>query len=277
MRKRSTARRPSEPWRKYVVRKDGSRVRNECYSPKGVRHGTPMSSGSSEQVMGEVMAHSGGSSLVVPARTVPFPQGYKSLMSAQEKVVFARDVALEVEDLGYDVVASSVTGSRLRGTDHEDSDSDFLLLVSDKTKAFSFDRGEYEGQVQSLGSYLDKVSTSVPYMECLMSPFRVTDRRFAPVIDAVRPNITEFRYHADKFAMHLCARPAMKPEKRARNVLSTYLFRETVNPLMTRSVYEMTHPGKSDAADWLEEIHSIRGIDMNDETRDTVRILRSNG
>lgn len=46
---------------------------------------------------------------------------------------------------------------------------------------------------------------------------------------------------------------------------------------MPRSVYEMTHPGKSDAADWLEEIHSIRGIDMNDETRDTVRILRSNG
>lgn len=162
MRKRSTARRPSEPWRKYVVRKDGSRVRNECYSPKGVRHGASVSSGSSEQVMGEVMAHSGGSGLVVPAVTVPFPQGYKSLMSAQEKVVFARDVALEVEDLGYDVVASSATGSRLRGTDHEDSDSDFLLLVSDKTKAFSFDRGEYEGQVQSLGSYLDKVSTSVP-------------------------------------------------------------------------------------------------------------------
>ena len=164
----------------------------------------------------------------------------------------------------------------MRGTDHEDSGSDFLLLVSDKTKAFSFDRGEYEGQVQSLGSYLDKVSTSVPYMEYLMSPFGVTDRRFAPVIDAVRPNITEFRYHADKFAMHLCARPAMKPEKRARNVLSTYLFRETVNPLMPRSVYEMTHPGKSDAADWLEEIHSISGVDMNDETRDTVRILRGN-
>lgn len=167
----------------YVVRKDGSRVRNECYSPKGVRHGASMSSGSSEQVMGEVMAHSGGSSLVVPARTVPFPQGW--------------------------------------GT--------------------------------------------------------VTDRRFAPVIDAVRPNITEFRYHADKFAMHLCARPAMKPEKRARNVLSTYLFRETVNPLIPRSVYEMTHSRKSDAADWLEEMHSIRGIDMNDETRDTARILRSNG
>lgn len=52
MRKRSTARRPSEPWRSYVVRKDGSRVRNECYSPKGVRHGASMSSGSSEQVMG---------------------------------------------------------------------------------------------------------------------------------------------------------------------------------------------------------------------------------
>lgn len=77
--------------------------------------------------------------------------------------------------------------------------------------------------------------------------------------------------------MHLCARSAVKPEKRARNVLSTYLFRETVNPLMPRSVYEMTHLGKSDAADRLEEIHSIRGVDMNDETRDTVRILRSNG
>lgn len=139
-----------------------------------------------------------------------------------------------MRSLGLTPVAASVSGSRLRGVDTPTSDTDVLVLVSEKTKARTVELdhlGDVEGQVQSLSSYASLLSRSVPYVEFLNSPFMVTDPTYAPFLRALRPDPYVLAVHAERFVHHLMYRSGVAVDKRTRTAACVHYLLETGSPL----------------------------------------------
>lgn len=261
------ANRPSQSNMEYVTDSHGKRVINRAFKAKRKP---------SQKANYSAITSITHTNFTIPKRTIKSPKGYGGVMTRKEKIESGKEIADIVRGMGYDVATASITGSVLKGLDHEESDMDFLVLVGDKIKPFAFtgDNDEYEGQVVPLEKFRDNVSRSVPFMEFLMSPFRVTTDKYEPVFTSIRPSMTEFKYHADKSVMHNLSRESVSEDKAGRAVLSTFLFRDTGNPLMPRTVFDNTHPRRFEAAEWAEGVYNIRDAEMSDHARRSIDYLR---
>lgn len=82
-------------------------------------------------------------------------------------------------------LTSSITGSALRGNDRPDSDIDVLVIVQENIKARDVHNVEVNGIVldakfESLTNFSQKLDTSFPYTEFILSPFRITVPQWHP-------------------------------------------------------------------------------------------------
>ena len=152
------------------------------------------------------------------APDVDLPNCYEPYLSPGDKVRYACEAAKIVEAKGLTPVSFSIVGSALRGNDRPDSDVDVLVIVDGKTRSKVFYGGGFDGKIESMDNYLKKYGRSVPYVEFLLSPFRVTDRRFKPMMDSLRWETTEFMWHADKFVQHAKNRDPAKGQQMATGV-----------------------------------------------------------
>lgn len=219
------------------------------------------------------------------------PGGYRSHMSTAAKLdVAERATDLVSQQFNLTPVAASVTGSRLRGLDRIDSDTDILVLVTEKElvpnkphRALTVELpelGDVEGQVQSLSAFLDKISTSVPYTEFWRSPFLLAEPWTRALFDAVRINRTVLEAHAQRFALHAAVRASMPTVKRANAVLVAKTVVERLSPLMARGDFDFPSPASLDAADWIEQTAADFVLEHPDGSLDertlaaTSRLLR---
>lgn len=178
----------------------------------------------------------------------PLPDNYHSLVSREYKVSYALELAELARDRGLTPVAVSVTGSTLRGQDHEDSDVDALVLVEDKDfKATTWDN---DVQVQSFGTYVEKLSTSVPYVEFLNSPFMVVDPRYRPYLMSQVVNPLVLHSHAQRFVGHAMARRT--GDKTYRNCFATWYLLNHGTPLVPREFMDEQN-APAEFWYWLEE------------------------
>lgn len=156
-------------------------------------------------------------------------------------------------------IAATVTGSRLRGVDHENSDVDVLVLIAEKgTKAKTLAPWncpvtglETEGQVQSLDGFLSRVSTSVPYVEALTSPVMLADPAYGPLLRALRPAKVTLAGHAQRFAHHTATRAQCPVHKAANHTHAAYAVAHGLTPLLDR---EQARPGSArslEVAQWV--------------------------
>lgn len=190
----------------------------------------------------------------------PLPDWYQSLMSRQDKLASAR-MAFELTiGRGLTPVAASVTGSRLRGVDHEESDVDVLVLVSEKlphAKTWRFSE-EVEGQCQSIDKYAMLISRSVPYAEFQLSPFLVVEESYAPLLAALRPDPYLWQAHAERFVCHHLNRKSVIPSKSLRTALCVWWTAHEGTPLFPRHMLG-DPPGR--ALDWIREVAVAGGVD----------------
>lgn len=181
------------------------------------------------------------------------PEWYHSLISTEDKLNIARDAMRVATERGLTPVAASVTGSRLRGVDHEGSDTDVLVLVSEKlprAKTWQFSE-EVEGQVQSVYQYASLLTRSVPYLEFQKSPFMVADASYAPFLASLRLNPYLWGVHAEGFVGHLLSRSAVDPAKRLRTALCVWWLIESGTPLFPRHLLD---DPPVEALMWLREV-----------------------
>lgn len=188
-------------------------------------------------------------------RHLALPEHYASPMSTNQKLDIARTAADYVRSKGLTPVASSVTGSRLRGVDGPDSDVDVLVLVSDpmrKSRTMNHVPGlsDAEGQVQSVFTFAEKLSTSVPYVEFQRSPFRLTDPSYAPYLDALRADENVLAVHAERFVHHVLTRPNVSVPKRVRTAACVYHLLHAGSPLCPRS-YAAVQTLPQEVKDWV--------------------------
>lgn len=174
--------------------------------------------------------------MIIPHEGIKLPDHYKPLMSAEEKIEYAYEYADRVAQLGLTPVASSVTGSRLRGVDSETSDVDGLVLVAEdihRAKSMADDVS-----VQSLNTFVSTLSTSMPYVEFLRSPFMIADPRTLPYLQSQRVNHYVFNVHAERFVGHLQNRATLSatPEKLFRNSVCAWYTSKTLSPLTPRDI-----------------------------------------
>lgn len=191
--------------------------------------------------------------------------GWTPLKTVEENLAATSRVLNHVAAAGYHPVAASVAGSRLRGLDHEDSDTDVLVVVNDDKatmdrlnrssvrKSFALD-GETEGQLVSLTSFMDKVSTSVPYASLLYSPLLVTDTRYTPLFAATRPSTLSLTAHADRFMVHAVSRAAQGHRKAANNALASHVLTNRLNATLCREEATPGSPLCLTVADHVEEV-----------------------
>lgn len=192
--------------------------------------------------------------------------GWAPLKTVEENLDVTHDILDHVAAAGYHPVAASVAGSRLRGLDHEDSDTDVLVVVNDDKatmdrlnrcgsvhKSFALDN-ETEGQLVSLTSFMEKVSTSVPYASLLYSPLLVTDTRYTPLFAATRPSTLSLLTHADRFMVHAVSRAAQGHRKAANNALAAYTLARRLNATLSRQEATPGSPLCLTVADHVEEV-----------------------
>ena len=179
----------------------------------------------------------------VPVNPQDFPRGYVRGMPLIYRSAVDYLAVTHVAEMGLTPVAVTITGSRLRGTHTDTSDTDVLVLVAEKLpKAKTIRRDTallpFEGQVQSIYRYAELLSTSVPYVEALRSPFLMATLEWAPFLRALRVNDYVLEKHARNFARHLTTRTAMvnRPEKLDRQLAALYVLVTTGSPLVPRQV-----------------------------------------
>lgn len=151
-------------------------------------------------------------------------EGYFSHLSSAQKQMYAMQAIEHVanSESSLTPIAASVVGSSLRGNDRLDSDVDILVIVLEKVCAreFSFidDNGaEVDGKIESLNSFMEKIQTSVPYMEFALSPFRQTDSRFYALFNSLalsNVNSYVFTERVEDFEEHMIERAAKSGDKK---------------------------------------------------------------
>lgn len=151
-------------------------------------------------------------------------EGYFSHLSPAQKQMYAMQAIEHIanSESSLTPIAASVVGSSLRGNDRLDSDVDILVVVLEKVRAreFSFidNNGvEVDGKIESLNSFMQKIQTSVPYMEFAFSPFRQTDSRFYALFNSLalsNVNSYVFTVHADDFEEHMIERAVKSGDKK---------------------------------------------------------------
>ncbi|AKJ72653.1 hypothetical protein PP301_gp069 [Gordonia phage GMA2] len=216
----------------------------------------------------------------------PTPDYWTPLLSVSEMQDFARRAANRVEEVSnLTPVAATVTGSRLRGLDREDSDVDTLVLVAEKrakarTVASHTDSVTglpTEGQVQSLDQFLLKLDTSVPYTEALRSPALVVDPAYAPLLRGAVPGFWTVAAHAQRFAFHAVTRAMCPTPKAARLSHAAYAVSLGLPTQLDRAAVA---PGSAQSlvvAGWMEEysLHR-REVDLErgvDRAKDLVKVF----
>ena len=178
----------------------------------------------------------------------PLPGNYHSLVSREYKVSYALELAELASDRGLTPVAVSVSGSTLRGMDHEDSDVDALVLVENKDfRATTWDN---DVQVQRFETYVEKLSTSVHYVEFLNSPFMVVDPRYRPYLMSQVVNPLVLHSHAQRFVGRSIARG--KGDKNYRHCFATWYLLNHGTPLVPREFMDEQN-APAEFWHWLEE------------------------
>lgn len=177
----------------------------------------------------------------VHRESFPLPAYYQSLVSPETKVSKAFEYLGLAEQLGFTPVAATVTGSVLRGMDHEHSDMDMLVIVAEKlTKNKSVGTpGGDDYQIVSLDKFLTTYSKSVPFSEALRSPFLVVREDYAPLLSSLSVAPYELLKHSYSFVAHLSARKNMTEDKRVRNLLSTWWTATKGTCLVPREFFDM--------------------------------------
>lgn len=193
--------------------------------------------------------------MIAPYEDAELPEHYKPLMKTSNKIDYAYDFADMAIDEGLTPLVSSVTGSRLRGVDNEDSDIDGLVIVKEKVKSKKLKGDIY---YQSLDNYISKLSTSVPYTEFLYSPFIVVDEAYFPMFRAQVVDTYLLEQHAQRFVGHLMTRDTLnqKPEKQLRNSICVWYLSQNLSPLVPRDI--TTQEGApQEALDWIAEAKEV--------------------
>lgn len=195
------------------------------------------------------------SNLVTPNAQMQLPEHYQPRLSTKERLQYAYQYADMAAELGFTPVAASVVGSALRGVDQDGSDVDGLVLVAENIKAKTL---EGDVSVQSLEVFLQKLSTSVPYVEFLYSPFLVADARILPFLRSQRIDRYLFEVHAERFVSHLQNRKSLKlnPEKQLRNSICAWYLKNTLSPLVPRSITSL-EGAPQEALDWIESCKQL--------------------
>ena len=171
---------------------------------------------------------------------VELPDYYESMVSSEDKINMALDIADKVESkYGINVITSSIAGSRLRGMDHADSDS-YLVALTDKkmskSKCVKIDGDDV--QIHYYGDFADKLSTSVPFVEFLHSPFRVTKPEFVSYLNSLQVNKYILNQHAQGFVHHMLQRSKLDEGKAARGFLTTYWVSQNMTPICPRKFFD---------------------------------------
>lgn len=198
--------------------------------------------------------------VLVAPRRILLPDHYASPMSSNQKLDIAAAAARYVRDtLGLSPIAASVTGSRLRGTDTTESDTDVLVLVSDKVRARTIRPrtlagvAGVEGQIQSVSSYASLLATSVPYVEFQHSPFMLAHFAYRPFLTALRPSRDVLSVHAQRFVRHLHARPSLNDDKRLRTAAAVHHLVHTGSPLCPRE-YTRSETVPGAVLEWIRQV-----------------------
>lgn len=194
--------------------------------------------------------------------------GYSPLLTTEETLDLTHYVVEQVQAQGYTPVAASMSGSRLRGLDHANSDSDVLVVVAEKPQQLkslsrtttlkkSFCLGdELEGQLVSVHDVMNTLDTSVPWVELRQSPFLLTDTKYAPMLLSRPVNTLRLAVHADRFAVHALSRAAQGHVKAANNALAAYQLVRTLNPTLSRHGVAPGQPLACRVARHLDDVFS---------------------
>lgn len=93
------------------------------------------------------------------------------------------------------VLLSTLTGSRLYGLHHANSDWDHYAVVLDDVKSKHKVVGEEDVALHSLRTFTSQVARGVPQaLEALWSPVAYVDPVWRPYLASLRPNYYEARY-----------------------------------------------------------------------------------
>lgn len=185
------------------------------------------------------------------------PDYYHSLMSPEEKVDVAYEMINDAARQGFTPLAASVSGSRLRGMDHQESDTDILVVVADdikRNRSVSSPTQDVDYQIVSLNSYMQTLERSVPFHDFHYSPFKVVRHDYAPLLSSMRPSHYEIETHAMSFVRHLNNRSSVPPEKAFRNSLSIWWMVQNDTPLVPREFFSMTRDNAPrEALEWIDD------------------------
>lgn len=194
--------------------------------------------------------------------------GYSPLLTTEETLDLTHYVVEQVHAQGYTPVAASMSGSRLQGLDHADSDSDVLVVVAEKPqqlkslsrtatlkKSFCLS-DELEGQLVSVHDMMNTLDTSVPWVELRQSPFLLADIMYAPMLLRRPVSKLLLSVHADRFAVHAVSRAAQGHSKAAHNALAAYQLVQTLNPTLSRHDVAPGGPLAHRVADHLDTVFS---------------------
>lgn len=176
-------------------------------------------------------------------------------------------------------VAATVTGSRLSGLDHADSDVDVLVLTANRCKPRTLKPVTdpvtglpTEGQVQSLFAFTELLSESVPHNQAHQSPVFMVDPRYAPFLRAARGGAFTLTQHAQRFAHHAATRAQCPTHKAARLAHCAYAMARGLPGLLDRDAAQPGSPRSHEVATWLtdysyyrREADLARGLDRPDD------------
>lgn len=195
---------------------------------------------------------------LIPNDLAP-PEGYASFCTFDEKID-AAVVGLEIaHEQGFTPLASSVVGSVLRGLDHAESDVDIYVVVLDKLHRNKVFRGEDGNDYSfiSLESFSRLLSTSIPFVEFLLSPFRVTRKDYAAYFDSLVIDKYVAYKHGLSFAGHTLAGRGESP-KALRILLAVWnLTVREGTPLCPREFFDMTWDDvPAEFLEWMEQVRS---------------------
>lgn len=173
------------------------------------------------------------------------PHTYFSHTSTAKKLDFAQEQFDHVRELGYRPVAASITGSTLRGHDTFRSDLDGLVLVDQKRwKATVLDNGVV---MESIDNFYAKLSTSVPYVEFITSPFMFANPCWTPFLASLRYNPYILQRHAAKFIRHSNDHASMPKDKKYRHSFASWHLITYGSPVLPR---RFLYPGEAPLRFW---------------------------
>lgn len=180
--------------------------------------------------------------VTTPARSFDtLPPNYRGHATTDSKIEAGHFAITFARDQGYEPLAASVTGSQIRGLDNAASDTDTLVIISNKIpkprEILTIpQRDNTSVTIIGLSYFLSKLDTSFVYAEMQLSPFLVARPSIHTLFNSYYPNPYTLHHHAQGFLRSILERT--KGEKKFRQQIPVRHFLDTGDFLYQSDAHE---------------------------------------